>query len=198
MSAYTKEQIARLTEGRLDWDTTLRMLSMPKDKERFLFYLEVLQDRVPWDERIVLPLGPKLYIAQNKQHHWRVKCECGHEFCDWRENWKLHARIYVRDTPEAMREVYPQLMAPDTKWQVYREYYCPVCHPTRRGGAHAVVSGRARFRAGYRHFLQRLAGFAGSQSSRCGMRFCLLLRAMLGPTAEEVMPRSRLGYGAVI
>jgi acetone carboxylase gamma subunit len=127
MSTYTKEQIARLTEGRLDWDTTLRMLSMPKDKERFLFYLEVLQERVPWDERIVLPLGPKLYIAQNKQHHWRVKCECGHEFCDWRENWKLHARIYVRDTPEAMREVYPQLMAPDTKWQVYREYYCPVC-----------------------------------------------------------------------
>jgi acetone carboxylase, gamma subunit len=127
MSTYTKEQIARLTEGRLDWDTTLSMLSMPKDKERFQFYLEVLQDRVPWDERIVLPLGPKLYIAQNKQHHWRVKCECGHEFCDWRENWKLHARIYVRDTPEAMREVYPQLMAPDTKWQVYREYYCPVC-----------------------------------------------------------------------
>jgi hypothetical protein len=32
MSTYTKEQIARLTEGRLDWDTTLRMLSMPKDK----------------------------------------------------------------------------------------------------------------------------------------------------------------------
>jgi hypothetical protein len=58
MSTYSKEQIARLTEGRLDWDTTLRMLSMPKDKERFLFYLEVLQDRVPWDERIVPPLGP--------------------------------------------------------------------------------------------------------------------------------------------
>ena len=63
MSTYTKEQIARLTEGRLDWDTTLRMLSMPKDKKRFQFYLEVLQDRVSWDERIVLPLGPKLYIA---------------------------------------------------------------------------------------------------------------------------------------
>ena len=41
--------------------------------------------------------------------------------------WKLHAAIYVRDTEEAMTEVYPPLMAPDTQWQVYREYYCPTC-----------------------------------------------------------------------
>jgi len=127
MSVYTKEQIANLTEGRLDWDTTLRMLSMPKDKERFQLYLEVLQQRVPWKERIVLPLGPKLYIAQTTEKKWKIKCECGHEFCDYRENWKLYANIYVRDTPEAMHEVYPQLLAPDTNWQVYREYYCPEC-----------------------------------------------------------------------
>jgi len=127
MSVYTKEQITNLTEGRLDWDTTLRMLSMPKDKERFQLYLEVLQARVPWKERIVLPLGPKLYIAQTTEQKWKVKCECGHEFCDYRENWKLYANIYVRDTPEAMHEVYPQLLAPDTHWQVYREYYCPEC-----------------------------------------------------------------------
>jgi acetone carboxylase gamma subunit len=35
--------------------------------------------------------------------------------------------IYVRDNAEAMHEVYPALMAPDTNWQVYREYYCPSC-----------------------------------------------------------------------
>lgn len=39
--------------------------------------------------------------------------------------WKsIH---YVRDTEEAMTEVYPKLMAPGTQWQVYREYYCPSC-----------------------------------------------------------------------
>ena len=46
---------------------------------------------------------------------------------DYRENWKLNAVVYVRDTEEAMTEVYPKLMAPDTNWQVYREYYCPSC-----------------------------------------------------------------------
>ena len=39
----------------------------------------------------------------------------------------LFVKVYVRDTPEAMHEVYPTLMAPDTNWQVYREYYCPEC-----------------------------------------------------------------------
>ncbi|MGP1614698.1 MAG: acetone carboxylase subunit gamma [Pollutimonas bauzanensis] len=128
MSAYTKEQVHHLVEGRLDWDTTLRMLQMPKDKERFGLYLEVLQGKVPWDDKIVLPLGPHLYIAQSrKTMQWVNKCSCGHEFCDYRQNWKLEAVVYVRDTPEAMREIYPSLMAPDTDWQVYREYYCPEC-----------------------------------------------------------------------
>ena len=30
-------------------------------------------------------------------------------------------------TPRPPGEVYPKLMAPDTQWQVYREYYCPQC-----------------------------------------------------------------------
>lgn len=128
MSAYTKEQIKKLTEGRLDWDTTLRMLSMPKDNERFSMYLEALQAKVAWADCIVLPLGPHLYVVQSaKTKQWLTKCTCGHEFGDYRKNWKLQAAVYVRDTEEAMAEVYPVLMAPDTQWQVYREYYCPKC-----------------------------------------------------------------------
>ena len=64
MSTYTKQQVSNLTEGKLDWDTTMRMLSMPKDNERFGLYLEVLQAKVPWKDKIVLPLGPHLYIDQ--------------------------------------------------------------------------------------------------------------------------------------
>ncbi|THF60198.1 acetone carboxylase subunit gamma [Pseudothauera rhizosphaerae] len=128
MTTYTKEQVSKLVDGKLDWDTTLRMLAMPKDKERFALYLEALQKKVSWPDRIVLPLGPHLHIAQSAQtKQWVTKCECGHEFGDYRENWKLNAAIYVRDTEEAMAEVYPRLMAPDTTWQVYREYYCPAC-----------------------------------------------------------------------
>ncbi|MER2528003.1 MAG: acetone carboxylase subunit gamma [Candidatus Competibacter denitrificans] len=128
MAAYTKEQVEHLVDGTLDWDTTLRMLSMPKDKERFSLYLDALQGKVNWHDRIVLPLGPHLYITQQPQtKEWKIKCDCGHEFCEYHENWKLFANIYVRDTPEAMSEIYPKLMAPDTQWQVYREYYCPTC-----------------------------------------------------------------------
>jgi acetone carboxylase gamma subunit len=128
MSSYTKEQVSKLVDGKLDWDTTMRMLSMPKDNARFALYLAALQKKVPWQDKIVLPLGPHLYIAQSaKTKQWVTKCDCGHEFGDYRENWKLNAAVYVRDTAEAMAEVYPSLMAPDTSWQVYREYYCPSC-----------------------------------------------------------------------
>ncbi|MGC0154262.1 acetone carboxylase subunit gamma [Chromobacterium vaccinii] len=128
MSAYTDEQIAHLVDGALDWDTVFRMLAMPKDGGRFEQYLAALQARVSFKDRIVLPLGPHLYIVQSAEtKRWLTQCGCGNVFCGYRENWKLHAVVYVRDTEEAMAEVYPKLMAPDTKWQVYREYYCPRC-----------------------------------------------------------------------
>ncbi|NYT79583.1 acetone carboxylase subunit gamma [Alcaligenaceae bacterium] len=128
MTQYTQEQIGKLVDGKLDWDTTMRMLAMPKDAERFQQYLAALQQKVDWDDLIILPLGPQLYIAQcAKTKKWQIKCGCGHVLCDWKENWKLHAHIYVREDEQAMKEVYPALMAPDTQWQVYREYYCPQC-----------------------------------------------------------------------
>lgn len=128
MSTYTPEQVKNLVEGKLDWDTTLRMLSMPKDPERFQLYLAALQKKLEWSDRIVLPLGPHLHIVQQaKSKRWVIQCDCGHAFCDWNDNWKMHANLYVRDTEEAMTEVYPKLMAPDTAWQVYREYTCPQC-----------------------------------------------------------------------
>lgn len=126
--SYTDDQINHLIDGTLDWETTFRMLSMPKDGSRFQQYVAALQAKVPFKDRIVLPLGPHLYIVQKADSRkWVIQCDCGHEFCDYRENWKLHAAIYVRDTQEAMAEVYPSLMAPDVNWQVYREYYCPDC-----------------------------------------------------------------------
>jgi acetone carboxylase gamma subunit len=103
------------------------MLSMPKDAERFEMYLDVLQDKVSFDAKIILPLGPHLYVVQRKDKKWVNMCACGHDFGDHTENWKLNAVVFVRDTEEAMAEVYPSLMAPDPKWQVYREFYCPTC-----------------------------------------------------------------------
>ncbi len=126
--AYTRAKIADLVDGKIDHDTLHQMLSTPKDPERFVTYMEILQDRVPWDDRIVLPLGPKLYIVQRKDNkQWKIRCECGHDFCDWHQNWKLFAKIHVRDTQEKLEEIYPRLMAQTATWQVLREFYCPEC-----------------------------------------------------------------------
>jgi acetone carboxylase gamma subunit len=126
--AYQRTKIADLIDGTIDDDTLHQMLSTPKDPERFQTYIEILQERVPWGERIILPLGPKLYLVQHRaSKQWTVRCECGHDFCGWRENWKLHARIHVRDTAAQLEEIYPRLMAPSSEWQVIREYYCPHC-----------------------------------------------------------------------
>ena len=126
--AYTRAKIADLVDGKIDHDTLHQMLSTPKDPERFSTYIEILQERVAWDDKIILPLGPKLYIVQQKSSkQWKIRCECGHDFCDWRDNWKLHARVYVRDTAEQMEQIYPRLMAPTSSWQVLREYYCGDC-----------------------------------------------------------------------
>ena len=128
MSDDTLAQVQSLIEGKLDWDTTLRMLSSPKDPGRFALYLEALQRRLDWQDRIVLPLGPHLFVTQQRAtRRWVIQCECHHVFCGWKENWKLHAHLFVRDTADAMAEVYPRLMAPHTDWQVYREYVCPRC-----------------------------------------------------------------------
>lgn len=126
--AYTRSKIGDLIDGKIDAETHHQMLSTPKDPERFSTYVEVLQERMTWDDRIVLPLAPKLYIVQLKaSKQWTVRCECGHDFCDWRENWKLHARIHVRDSQQKMEEIYPRLMAPTATWQTIREYFCPEC-----------------------------------------------------------------------
>jgi len=52
MSTYTNEQVAHLVEGTLDWETTFRMLSMPKDNSRFEQYLAALQAKVSFPDRI--------------------------------------------------------------------------------------------------------------------------------------------------
>jgi acetone carboxylase gamma subunit len=126
--SYPQKKIEELVDGTIDPDTLHTMLSAPKDQDRFTKYLEVLQARVPWDDPILLPYGPHLYCVQKKDtKQWVIRCGCGHDFCDQAENWKLNALVNVRDTPEEMAELYPNLMAPTSSWQVIREYFCPEC-----------------------------------------------------------------------
>ncbi len=124
--AYSVDEIRDLYDGKLSWERVKDIISSAKDKERFEQSLEVLQGRVPWKERILLPLGVHLYLVDKKGERI-VKCDCGHEFGDYRRNWKLAAAIFVRDTREKLEEIYPGVRCPDPDFCEVREFYCPGC-----------------------------------------------------------------------
>jgi acetone carboxylase, gamma subunit len=120
------ETLRDLVEERLPRGQVRAIQSSYKDADRFDKYLQLLQERVPWDDRIVLPFGEHLFIVLKNGKHL-VKCECGHEFCDYRENWKLNALIHVRETDQELQEIYPEKMSGDPRWNGLREYFCPGC-----------------------------------------------------------------------
>jgi len=57
-----------------------------------------------------------------------VKAECGYEFGDYRQNWKHKSKVFVRNTPELLQEMYRNWEHSDPKWQEMREFYCPGCY----------------------------------------------------------------------
>ena len=128
MTTYDIRTLENLWEGRLSAGELRGIQSKFKDRDRFWKFLDYCQARVPWKERILLPLQPHLYIVQKPDGQRVVKCDCGHEFGDYRNNWKLEARVFVRDSDETLREIYPALMHSDPEWMILREFYCPGCY----------------------------------------------------------------------
>lgn len=126
MTTHSKEIIADLVAGKLPWPQTRAIMSAYKDDDRFFKYVAVMQDRVAWDDRILLPVGDHLFITEGAEGRV-TRCECGHSFGDYRKNWKLSAAIIVRDTEEALREIYPSSDLPDPAWMELREFICPEC-----------------------------------------------------------------------
>ncbi|TWG97317.1 acetone carboxylase gamma subunit [Mesorhizobium sp. J18] len=126
MTSYTKEVISDLIAGQLPWPQTRRIMSTYKDEDRFFKVIEVLQERVPWDDPILLPISDHLFICQSGSERV-TKCECGHSFGDYRRNWKLQALINVRCTEASLREIYPNNDIPDPDWMEIREFICPDC-----------------------------------------------------------------------
>lgn len=124
-----KALVGQLVDGTIDDDNATRLLKMTrKDKDRFWKYLEVLQERVTWDDRILLRLTDKLYVVRDASGGRVTKCECGHTFGDYRENWKLATRVRTRRTQAEMDQVYdPKPAVPEAGWQEIREFFCPGC-----------------------------------------------------------------------
>ena len=128
MTTYDQKKLEQLWEGRLSPEELRVIQSQFKDPDRFEKFLAYCQARVPWKERILLPLQPHLFVVQKPEGPRVTKCECGHEFGEYRHNWKLEARVFVRDTEESLQEIYPPLMHCDPNWMVLREFYCPGCY----------------------------------------------------------------------
>jgi acetone carboxylase gamma subunit len=123
---WSDDILTKLAEGNLDPDVLLELQRTPKEDDRFERMLAVEQKRVPWKDRIVLCLQEHLYIVE-KGNEKVVKCSCGHEFGDYKINWKLNALVYSRDTEEKLEEIYRGPRKPDPSWFQIREYYCPQC-----------------------------------------------------------------------
>jgi acetone carboxylase, gamma subunit len=126
MTTQSTETIADLMAGTLPWPQVKRIMSGYKDADRFFTVLAVHQQRVHWKERILLPIGEHLFIVQ-KGAKRITKCSCGHEFGDYKKNWKLTAHILVRRDEAAFREIYPAADLPDPRWMELREFICPGC-----------------------------------------------------------------------
>ena len=125
----SEENLRRLVAGTLPYEEVKKLIRMDvKDEDRFWKYLKVLQERVSWQDKILLRIGDHLYIVQKDGDQRVVKCDCGHEFGDYRQNWKLNALINVRRTPEEFMEIRPiGFASPDHEVAEIREFYCPGC-----------------------------------------------------------------------
>ncbi len=124
---YSKKEIADLLDGKLPFSKTHEMLSRFKDPDRFDQYIDILSERVPWDDPILLPYGLHLYIVAKPGGQQVVKCDCGHEFGSYKENWKLSASVRILDTDEKLQEIYPEMMHCCPELMELREYFCPSC-----------------------------------------------------------------------
>jgi len=126
MAEFHKADIEKLIDGVLPWPATQDMLKSAKDTNRFDKYVEIMQERVDFDEPILLPLTPMLFIVA-KGGERVVQCRCDQDFGDYHVNWKLSALIHVRDDEESMSEVYKGREMPDPNWIQLREYICGGC-----------------------------------------------------------------------
>ena len=123
-----QQMLGDLVDERLPRGQVRAIQSGYKDPQRFDTYLALLQERAPFEDRIVLPFGEHLVIVAKPGGTFAVKCyRCGHEFCDHESNWKLEALIHVRDTEDKLLEIYPRMMHGDPAYEEIREFFCPGC-----------------------------------------------------------------------
>jgi len=126
-STLEPETLAALYDEKLSRREIKEIQSGYKDADRFDKWVALLQERVEWDDPIVLPVGEGLNVVRRRSDgELVIRTDAGHDFCRADENWKLYAPIFVRDTDELLEEIYPRMAHCDPEWMELREFYCPV------------------------------------------------------------------------
>ncbi len=129
MTELDKDRVRRLIDGELTWEELRNeILPDPKDTNRFEKVLAVLQERVDWDDPILVPLNDHLYVVGTADGRV-VRGACGEDLCTAGENWKRACDVRVREDEAEFDDLYPEYMsvAPDWSFQL-REWFCPGCY----------------------------------------------------------------------
>jgi N-methylhydantoinase B len=123
----TRETLADLLDEKLSRRAVRDIQSGIKDPDRFDTWLALLQERVDYDDPIVLPFGEGMNIVcRRSEGELVIRTDAGADLCRWDQNWKMHVPMFVRDSDELYGEIYPRLGHPEGDWQELREFYCPV------------------------------------------------------------------------
>ena len=80
LAEYDLETLRQLKRGELPFQKVHEMQSSHKDADRFWKMLQIAQESVTWDDKILLPYAEHLYVVEKPDKSRVVKCDCGHEF----------------------------------------------------------------------------------------------------------------------
>ncbi len=124
MSGEPREMIRSLLDGTISDADLQGIQRAPKDPDRREVVIDLEQERVGFDEPIVVCLQEALYVVRASDGRYLTKCRCSHDFGDATRNWKESAVIIER---EGEGEYFVGPRAADPDWSVLREFYCPGC-----------------------------------------------------------------------
>lgn len=129
MTDLDKHRVRQLIDGELAWDELRNeVLPDPKDPDRFEKTREVIQERVDWDDPVLVPLNDHLYVVGTDDGRI-IRGQCGEDLCSPDENWKKFCQVRVREEDEELEELYPKYMHVAPEWAFeLREWYCPGCY----------------------------------------------------------------------
>ena len=126
-STLDRETLEALLDEKLTRREVKDIQSGYKDPDRFEKWLAVLQERVSYDDPIVLPMGEGLNAVRSPDGDWSSAATAATTSARRTGTGRWRRSSSCATTAETMGEIYPGFAGPDTDWSELREFYCPSC-----------------------------------------------------------------------